>query len=112
MDFAPLLGYLSYAKMVSSDVFLGSVQFGQESFYSPIEMNFSIASFEADLETINAKSTGTQTVKGTLPVATQVPTGTGHHNLASAPRGSPLDVGLGIACVAFLLLIGFVIVLC
>lgn len=113
MDFAPLLGYLSYAKMVSSDIYLGSIQFGQETFYSPMDMNFSINSFQADLQTTNIKGTGTQTVKGTLPVATQVATETGHHhNLASSPRASLFDVGISMLLVVALILVGFATVLC
>lgn len=72
-------------------------------------MNFSIDSFNADLETIDTKGTGTQT----LPVATQVPTGTGHHhNLASFPKGSLLDMGVGAMFLASLVLLGFAMVLC
>lgn len=113
MDFAPLLGYLSHKKMISNDIYLGSIQFGSETFYSQKEMNFSILSYEADLQTTNPKGTGTSTAKGTLPVATRVPTGAASYNsLDLLPRSFPADSRIGGTILIVLALGGFVLMLC
>lgn len=93
--------------MISKDVYLGSMQFGSETFYSRKEMNFSITSYEADLQTTNPKGTGTSTARGTLPVATRVPTGAANRSsLVALPLGSPLELMMGAVILGVLSLLG------
>ncbi|PIA97474.1 hypothetical protein CB0940_05492 [Cercospora beticola] len=50
LDFAPLLNYLQRREGIPEDVYVGTVQFGSETFYSDSPMNFSVSSFEAEVE--------------------------------------------------------------
>lgn len=62
MDFAPLLDFLSQQNMVPADVYLGTVQFGTETFAALGEVNFTVTSFEASIMDMNGKSEGSATV--------------------------------------------------
>lgn len=66
MDFAPLLYFLSDQGMVPADVYLGTVQFGTETFAASSEVNFTVTSFEASMNSTNGKSEGSATVGGAL----------------------------------------------
>lgn len=87
MDFAPLLGFLSARNMVPTDVYLGTVQFGTETFSASSQVNFTVTSYEASMRSTKGKSEGTASVAGNAvesgtangpPVATQVtPTSSG-----------------------------------
>lgn len=111
MDVAPLFGFLAYKGLLPIEVYLGTVQFGTETFSTAKQVNFSVTAFEASLLTANDtvasnttsisssgdspgdsnsssnSSTGQPTEIDGVPVATQVahPTSSGHR------RSSPWD---------------------
>lgn len=49
LDLAPLLNHLVAKKLVSAQLYLGTVQFGTEAYYSAKPVNFSVSSFQAKL---------------------------------------------------------------
>ncbi|KAF7192797.1 Endoglucanase cel12A [Pseudocercospora fuligena] len=72
MDFAPLIGFLSQEEGVSEDVYLGTIQFGHETFLAASQMNFSISSYAADITTNRQTGDSTSKPTASLPVATKV----------------------------------------
>jgi hypothetical protein len=107
MDFAPLLGYLANEKMVPSDIFLGNIHFGIETFYAASEMNFSVNTFDASLETTDGSKTGT----GELPVGTNVEKGSGGRlQVPVFPTPPLLGWTSGAAMLSFGVLFGFVVI--
>ena len=75
LDFAPLFGYLWKEEGIPDDVYLGTVQFGSETFSSDSQMNFSVSSYEARVERTIPDASGTGAPTATLPVATAVSLG-------------------------------------
>lgn len=69
MDFAPLLGFLAREESISEDVYLGTIQFGHETFSAASQMNFSISSYAAEIQSNSAAPNSTAE---SLPVATTV----------------------------------------
>ena len=56
MDCAPLLGVLLEKGLISSTVYLGTLQWGIETSYADDKMNFSVESFEAGIRTSNSST--------------------------------------------------------
>jgi hypothetical protein len=88
MDLAPLLGFLWYNGMLPVDVYLGTVQFGTETFSAVNPVNFSVRSFEARIKTAS-DNTDTSPGSGGVPVATQLahPTSSASRNGVFLERG-------------------------
>ncbi|KAI5357511.1 putative glycoside hydrolase family 12, glycoside hydrolase family 11/12 [Septoria linicola] len=72
LDVAPLFGYLWENEGVPGDVYLGVVQFGTEAFYSKNQMNFSVSSYEAQIQRTLPDAAGTGEPTATLPVGTAI----------------------------------------
>lgn len=112
MDFAPLLGFLAARNMVPADVYLGTVQFGTETFSASSPVNFTVTSYDASMEGVNGKSEGTAEISGTStgsvsgngpPVATAVtPTNLGVQMVsASSARAAALSIAAILGCMLF-----------
>ncbi|EME47064.1 glycoside hydrolase family 12 protein [Dothistroma septosporum NZE10] len=72
MDFAPLLGFLVKEEGVSESLYMGTIQFGHETFLAASQMNFSISSYAANVQSIVAEPNSTLAPTASLPVATSV----------------------------------------
>lgn len=72
MDFAPLLGFLSQGEGVSENLYLGTIQFGHETFLASSQMNFSISSYTAAINSTRPNGDTTSKPTASLPVATKV----------------------------------------
>lgn len=57
-NFAPLIQYLWQFELISSDLFLGTVQFGTETFFAGQEATFSANNPNATVETVGSDATG------------------------------------------------------
>jgi len=95
MDIAPLLAYLVHPLgFVAKDLYLGSVQFGCETLYATNQLNFSVASFEADMAVAAGDGTGTP-----LPTATRIAARDVVTSGAAGRSMGPTDWGSGWALV-------------
>lgn len=113
MDFAPLLGFLSAQNMVPADVFLGTVQFGTETFSASSPVNFTVTSYQASMKAVNGKTEGTATVDGSVtdsgtangpPVATAVaPSSVGVKRVSVSSAGTTALIIIAMLGVMFVI---------
>lgn len=96
MDFAPLLYFLREQNMVPADVYLGTVQFGSETFAASTEVNFTVTSFEASMKATDGRSEGTAGMR-------EVASGSG------SSGGRPKSVGVRVNVVGNAVLLVFVL---
>lgn len=84
-DVAPLMGFLVDQQHLPSNVYLGTIQFGSETFYADNQMNFSVSAFSAYVETTAGSGAG-------LPHPSSV-----HTSAASHPQ-MPLGITVIVGC--------------
>ena len=65
-DISPLIYFLPHHGLVPFDTYLGTIDFGSETFFASQEVNFTVSHFSASLQTPS------NTSNGSTPVSTQV----------------------------------------